>query len=416
MPKLRNLKIGEVSFCKDGMNPHAKVALFKSRDGSKSGPPAIVKKTFEQALNAQLVSEQVSETFWRAFENQWVVREAFRIALTDEIAEGGDGSEATDGFVQAMQDLASSAANAARNAASTAETDLEAAVEEAVSKFLLQHQEQPMKITNKAQLQKAVAEFDASTSPFAHVGIIQKAAADLDAEDELPAEGPLAKAAPDETKTELAKAKRDIAVLKMDDATRTHFEGLDETAQTAFLGKSKADQEAEVAKANEADPVLYTTTGGTAIRKSDGAAVLALAKSNDEKDAQIAELQKSQTEGTIEQRATSEFPNVAKSVAVDMLKSVAAVGADTDTGKSIMKSLTALNSNSKGLFKSQGTTEAPDQPESVQKSRSDFNTEVQKAVREGTLTQAEAMSKVRDEQPELYAAAFPDSAPADEDA
>lgn len=408
---LNRIRLDKIAAVGSPCQEHATVAILK-RAPDTAAPPAIVKRTFQEALNAQLVSEKVSDTFWRAFENQWAVREAFRTALTDELADGGDGSAATTGFVQAMETLASSAAQAAREAASTAETDLEAAVEDAVSKFMLQHQEHPMKISTKAQLQKAVADFNASTSPFAHVAIIKSAATELNAEDELPAEGPLAKSAAPATDPALTKALREIAILKMSGDTRAFFDGLDETGQTAFLAKSAADQAADVAKANAADPVVYTMTDGTEVRKSAGAFAVTMAKRADADAARIAELEKGQTASALDTRAATEFPNVAKATAVDMLKSAAQVGEGTETGKAILKSLDQMNKGASHLFKSHGSTETPAVAQTIQKARQDFDTEVAKVRRADNIGMADAMSKVRAEQPELYAAAYPESAEA----
>lgn len=412
---LNRIRLDKIAAVDAPCQEHATVALVK-RAPAAGAPPAIVKKTFQEALNAQLVSEKVSDTFWRAFENQWAIKDAFRTALTDEIAEGGDGSDATSGFVQAMEDLASAAANAARNAASTAETDLEAAVEDAVSKFMLQHQEQPMKISTKAQLQKAVADFNPETSPVAHVAIIHKAAADLNAEDELPAAGPLAKAAPAVDPAEFAKVKRDLAIAKMSGDTKTYFEGLDDDAQTAFLAKSADDQAADVAKANAADPVVYTMDDGTEVRKSAGAFAVTMAKRADADAKRIAELEKGQTDTALETRAAAEFGNVAKATAVAMLKSARQLGEDTDAGKDVLKSLKAMNDGSTRLFKSLGSSEAPEVGESIAKARQDFDTEVAKVAREDKIGRADAMSKVRNERPDLFKAAYPESVEEEADA
>lgn len=409
---LNRIRLDKIAAVDLPCQEHATVAIVK-RAPAPGAPPAIVKKTFAEALNAQLVSEKVSDTFWRAFENQWAVKDAFRTALTDELAEGGDGSEATAGFVQAMEDLASAAANAARNAASTADTDLEAAVEDAVSKFMLQHQEQPMKISTKAQLQKAVADFNPETSPVAHVGIIQKAAKDLNAEDELPADGPLAKSKETVDPAEFAKVKRDLAIAKMSGDTKTYFEGLDDDAQTSFLAKSEADQAAAVAKANAADPVVYTMDDGTEVRKSAGAFAVTMAKRADADAKRIAELEKGQTSTALDTRATTEFPNVAKGTAVAMLKSARQLGEDTDEGKDVLKSLKAMNDGSTRLFKSLGSTETPEVPESLAKARTDFDAEVAKVAREEKIPLAEAMSKVRNERPDLVKAAYPETADGD---
>lgn len=412
MAKLSNLKIGEVSFCKLGMNQHAKVALFKSQDAVPT-PIALAKKTFDEALRGQLISDQISEVFWRAFDKQYAVREAFREALADELADGGDGTVATEGFTEAMRTIAETAATLAREAGADADQqDLESAVEQAVEKWL-NEETSVMKITTKAALKAAVAAFDPAVTPVAQVAVIKSAAKELNAEDELPAEGPLAVEKSVQQDPQLAKALREIDVLKMTPEVRKHFDGLDETAQTAFLAKSEADRASEVEAINKGDPVLYTTADGTVIRKSDGATAAILAKRLDENTAELTKLRDKGAVDAVEKRATEEFPNVAKATAVSMLKSAAQVGEDTDAGKDVLKALAAMNKGAGTLYKSLGSSEAPELPETVEKSRSDFNAEVTKIRARDSIGVAEAMSKARTEHPDLFAQAYPDTADQD---
>lgn len=419
---LNRIRLDKIAAVDLPCQEHATVAIVK-RAPAEGAPPAIVKATFEQALRGQLVSEKVGDVFWRAFENQWAVKEAFRTALSDEISEGGDGSTATEAFTAAMGQLATSAAEAARNAASTAETDLEAAVEEAVSKWLHQ-QEQPMKITTKAALASAVAAFAIAKSTVAEANDIIDAAVALDDLDALDANADLAKMAdasgkkkkkgePDETVKSL---QREVAVLKMAPPIRKHFDGLAADAQTAFLAKSADDQQAEVDGANAADPVVHKCLDGTEIRKSDGAGALAMAKRADALSKEVGELREAQSGDAIEKRARTDFPNVALGTATAMLKSVATLGESTDAGKDVLKSLTAMNKGASHLFKGLGTTEAPEVSGDIAKARQDYNTEVAKVAREDKIGHADAMSKVRAERPDLFAAAFPETAAMDEDA
>lgn len=406
---LTGIRLDKIAAVGQPCQAPATVAIIKH--APRVAPPAIAKKTFQEALNAQLVSERISDTFWRAFENQWAVRDAFRTALADEISEGGDGTEATAGFTAAMQQIATLAATAARDAASTADTTLEAAVEEAVSKWL-QHKEQPMKIADKAQLKKAVADFNTSTSPFAHVAIIKSAARDLGAEDELPADGPLAV---EKTDPAVASMQREIAVLKMAPAIRKHFDGLGADAQTAFLAKSADAQQAEVDALNVDDPVLHKCLDGTEIRKSDGAAVLAMAKRQDALSKENGELRQQLAGDGFEKRALAEFPNVAKAEAIDMLKAAATVGEASAAGKSILKTLSTMNKGRTHLFKSLGSTEQPEGGSGdLAKARSDFQTEVNKIAARDSIGMGDAMSKARTEHPALFAEAYPESVEQDD--
>ena len=418
MPILSNLKVSEVSFCKLGMNQHAKVALFKSQpDPAAFGPGySLAKATFAEALNGAMVAERVGEAFSNSFDGLWQQNQAFRTALTDELAEGGDGSAASADYISSVNSLVEEAVAAARSAGSDAsDADMEKAITEAATSWIAKKQPQPkehiMNITTRALLKAAVAAFDPLTSPAAHIGIIQKAALELGAEDELPAEGSLAKAKADPA---MAKMQHELTVLKMPEDVRKHYDALGEADQPAFIAKSAADQRTEVDAANATDPVLYKSAGGLEIRKSHGDVALALAKQMDEQTAELATLRSGAVTGTLEKRAGSEFPNVAEKVAVDMLKSIAHFGADTDAGKSITASLTAMNKSQDTLFKTLGTTEAPDGPADVAKARTDFNIEVQKIAKRDSVDGATAMTTAREEQPEMFADAYPSSAVAED--
>jgi hypothetical protein len=407
--RLNSIRLDKIAAVDLPCQEHATVAIVKRAPGDPT--LVIAKKTFQEALNAQLVSERISDVFWRAFDNQYAVREAFRTALADELAEGGDGTAATAGFTEAMQTIAETAATLAREAGANTDTNLESAVEQAVEKWL-KEETSVMKITTKAALKAAVAAFNPDTSPAAHVGIIHKAATDLNAEDELPADGPLAVAKADPA---VADLRKQVAVLSMTPEVRKHYDALAADAQPAFLAKSATDQAAEVEAANATDPVVYKTAGGVEIRKSDGATAALLAKQLDETNAEVAVLKAGQKGDAIEKRATA-YPNVAKAIAVDMLKSVDALGADTDAGKAVLKALDTMNKGGERLFKSLGSTEAPELAGSIEKARTDFNAEVSKIMARDTIGMADAMSKARDEQPALFAEAYPETADADSEA
>lgn len=410
--RLNSIRLDKIAGVDLPCQEHATVAIVKRAPAAPEAGStlALAKKSFDEALRCQLVSEQISDVFWRAFDTQYAVREAFRESLADELAIGGDGSAATDGFTAAMRTIAETAATLAREAGNNTNTNLESAVEQAVEKWLKQQETSEMKITTKAALKAAVAAFDPAVTPVAQVAVIKSAAKELGAEDELPSDGPLALEKADSTVTDL---QREVAVLKMAPAVRTHYDAMDDVAKTAFLAKSATDQQAEVDAANATDPVLYKSADGTEIRKSDGALAVTMAKRMDEQSAEIAKLRSGSEGDRVEKRAVAEFPNVAKSVAVDMLKAAATAGEATDAGKAVLKSLATMNKASSTLFKSLGTTEAPEVGGGIEKARTDFNGVVSKIMARDSVGMADAMSKARSEEPALFAEAYPDNAEAD---
>lgn len=413
--KLTGVRVGEVSFCRKGMNQHARVALFKSADPADTTPLGIAKATFAEALEGNLIAGAVNEAFFQSFDGLWERNDAFREALTDELASGGDGTTASAAYVASVKALVDEAVAEARNAGATAAdpTAVGKALIAAVDGWLAKRKDEPMKITTKAELSTAISKFAVATSTVADVQAIQKAATDLDAEDLLPADGPLAKAKPD---PEIAKMQRELAILKLAPEAKSFFDTLDEAGQTAFLAKSADDQKADIAKANETDPVVYTTKDGTAIRKSDGAATLALAKNNDRQAEELAKLRGDLSGSTIEKRAGEEYPNVAKTVAVDMLKSAAQLGEDTEAGKAILKSLKTMNDGGGRLFKSLGTNEGGEGTGGdLKKARTDFDAKVSEIASRDKISKSDATPKARAEFPDLFKEAFPETVEAAEE-
>lgn len=416
---LKNVKVGEVSFCRKGMNQHARVALFKSAD-LPTTPKAVAKATFDEALQANMTADAVNEAFYESFDGLWERNDAFRTALTDELAAGGDGTTASAAYVASVKQLVDDAVQEARQAgaSATSTTGIDKALSTAVETWLKKKEQLTMKIANRTELQAAVSSFDIAKGTVADVQAIHKAATDLNADDLLPADGPLAKAKPSE---DVTKLQREIAVLKLSPERKAHFDTLDESGQTAFLAKSADDQAADIAKAASADPVVYTCKDGTEIRKSDGGVAVQLAKRADEQGVELAKLKGDLSGTTIEKRAGDDYPNVAKATAVSMLKSAAAVGEDTDAGKDILKSLDQMNKARLGMFKRSGSTEGdgdlePTDATTLQKARTTFDGKVNEIAGRDKIGKAAAMSKAREEHPDLFAEAYPDTVQAVEDA
>ena len=408
--RLTAIRLDKIAAVDRPCQEHATVALIKRAPGNPAAPKAIAKATFQEALEGNLVASRVNEAFYQSFDGLWERNDAFRTALTDELSAGGDGSQASEDYVASVRSLVDEAVAEARKAGKDAtDDDLNKALNTAVEQWLAaksQPKEPVMKISTRAELLSAVAKFDATKTPVADVAAIKKAAVDLNALDALPAEGPLAADKPND---DVEKLRREVTILKMAPDVRKHFDGLPEAEQTAFLAKSAEDQAEIVRKANEGDPVVYTCADGTEVRKSQGAFAVTMARRADAQDDEIAKLRGELTGSTLEKRAAA-FPYVAKKVAVDMLKSVDQLGADSEAGKAVMASLTSMNKAAGGLFKSVGSTDGGDGGDGGDEAAvAEFNNEVAKVAREEKIARADAMTKVRRDQPELFKRAFPDT-------
>ncbi len=405
---LHRIRLDKIAAVDQPCQQHATVAIIKRAPKQVD----LQKVTFNEALEGQMVSQRVSDAFYRAFDSLWARNDAFRTSLTDELAEGGEGDVASEAYLASVRGLVEGAVNAARAAGNAASDEaIEKAIEQVLVAKLSPEGEAPMNITTKAALKGAIAKFDPATSPAAHIDIIKSAAATLNAEDDLPGDGPLAVAKADPS---IAKMQRELAILKLSPDAKAHFDGLDEAGQTAFIGKSADAQADDIAKANAADPVLYTTRDGTQITKSAGAVVLALAKSNDDLAKRLEEANgRTQTE-SFEKRAATQYPNIAKATVVTMLKSAETVGADTDAGKGILASLDTMNKANAGAFQRVGTSDGVEPlVGSMAKARQTFASKVEAIAKRDSISKAAAMEVAEVEEPALFAEAYPPAVPAE---
>jgi hypothetical protein len=405
--RLTRIRLDKIAAVDKPCQAHATMAIIKR---APAGPADMFKQTFQQALGNTLLNDQVREAFYGAFDNMYEGKDAFRTALIDEFTAGGDGAVASDAYKAWLTGLVDRAVTTVRaaGAAQIVPEALAKAFTDAADEWLVSQQEYvPMTITTKAALLAAVAKFDPSKSSVAELTEIKKAATDLNLEAELPVEGPLAIAKAD---PELAILKRRVDVAEMSAPIRKHFDGLDAAGQTAFLAKDAAGRQADIDAIEKGDPILYTTTAGLVIRKSDGAVAAELAKSNDALIKQVAGLTASGGDAVIAKRAATEFPNVAANIATDLLKSAATAGEDTPAGKAVLKSLQVLNKGGSTLFKSLGSAEGGDEsgPGDLAKAQTTYNTKVEEIAKRDNSGRADAMSKVRVEFPDLFKAAHPD--------
>jgi hypothetical protein len=410
--KLTSIRLDKIAAVDKPCQEHATFAIIKR------APTAILKQTFQQALGNTLLNDQVRDAFYSAFDNIYEGKDAFRTALIDEFTAGGDGDVAADAFkawLTGLVDRAVTTVRAAGAAQITPETLAKAFTD--VAEDWLNQQEQTMhKFTTKAALQSAVAGFAIAKATAQDVVDIKESAIALGETGLLPAEGVLAITVTT-ADPELAVLKRRVDVAEMPANIRKHYDGLDKAGQDAFIAKDAAGRQADVDAIEKGDPIIYTCADGTAIRKSDGAFAARMAKRADEQDEVIKGLRAETTGASIEKRAAA-YPNIAKAVSSEMLKSVDTVGADSEAGKAILKSLDTMNKGSKALFKSLGSTEetgaSGEGSGDIQKARQSFEGKVTEIAKRDSIPRADAMSKARTEHEALFLEAYPAPVDADE--
>ena len=317
----------------------------------------LIKATFQQALTGCLLADQVRDAFYSSFENMYEGKDAFRKALVDELAAGGDGSAASADYKTWLASLVDKATVAAKAAgAANVPADLNKVFNDAATDWLAD-QETDMTIKTKADLTAAIekAQTAGDKVTVADVTAIHKAATELKAEDLLPASGVLAKAADDtDLRDELAKMKK---VSELTPVEKAAYDKLDAAGKLAFLAKSATDRATDIEKAAGDDPVVYTTLDGTDIRKSADPTLLALAKSGDTARRELAKSQAAQEDVSLEKRAGDTLGNVGGELVGKkaLLKALDSI-ADTTTRDAATAVLKSANELAKGAFKKNGTT------------------------------------------------------------
>ena len=210
-------------------------------------------------------------------------------------------------------------------------------------------------------------------------------------------------------------------IVALSAIVKAHFDELPDTAaEDAFLELSKEDQTKAVEKAaaekKADDPIVYTTKAGVELRKSDGASAVALAKSFDAQQEQMAELVESNKalakrneDAEYRSRVSSEIPNLPGTVdsRIALLKSIDGIENDEERKKA-QEDLKAQNTSFGDVFKFQGITgnmngSDPEQDNADPQAKLDkMAEELQKADPKLSLTDAMTKALDTDEGSALY--------------
>ena len=352
---MRSFKMVEISGVDRPAQEGAKVVIAKRAPDAES----FAKASFREIMDQKEREKGVCEAFYEAFEDQWTANDAFRQALSDSYQ---DGEEAARQYVDSIAEMAFEAVAAVRETGCgdiLGKSLYFGAVADAAVHFTKRQEAHPM-FKTLAALKAAIAKYQKDGGTAEDLKVIQKSAIDLDALAELTGDLAIAPAAEPKANPEVDALKREVAVLKLSDRARSHFDGLDEAGQTAFLAKSASDQDAEITAAQSADPVVYKCADGTEIRKSDGAAVLAMAKRGDRLEAELAKAKGENEDAALAKRAREEFAYLPAEGTAEMLKAADAI-TDPEKKKKMLDAMRACNTTAAKKHKSIGSA-GPDAP------------------------------------------------------
>jgi len=157
------------------------------------------------------------------------------------------------------------------------------------------------------------------------------------------------------------KLKRSTSIVDLSPKDREFFDNLtDEDKKDEFLSLSPENREKLILdmkkNAQESDPVVYTTTDGTVMRKSAGDSLIALAKSNDRLQKRLDASEAALLQKSLEDRVLIELQYMPGTVAdrAALLRAVEAMPPENRTGA--LNALRAQNVAMAKAFETQGVT------------------------------------------------------------
>lgn len=163
--------------------------------------------------------------------------------------------------------------------------------------------------------------------------------------------------------TTIAKLKTDLAfantVLSFTSTAKTYFNTLGVADQKAFVKANDADRVAVMDMAKAANPVVYTSVAdGTEFRKSDGDAMVNMAKRIDAQNVKLGKQDALVKHGTLVKRATDEMGNMTGEdvTKIALITAIEAIE-DEETKKAVGAMIKASNSVAKVALETHGTEE-----------------------------------------------------------
>lgn len=275
---LKNLSIGEVSFCGKGMNPIADVILLKADITKEEYESGIM--MFRDVLKEMELAEQLEDIieklmmYNRAFQSS-----LFGLLHNEEVKDKKAAIRSNlQQYVEALNTMA-----------------------------------EGEDFSKASDVVKAWVSENPESEPDAlinHLTTLHKEDSRMDKVKEL--EDKLKKAGEDNTKLQADLAKA-TALAGMTDVQKQHYNGLSPEDQEIFLKKSSDERDAIIKKASDADEVL--TVGDRVIRKSvvGEDSFFVMKKQQERIEAQEAQSAKDRAEAVkkaFELKAETDYPNL----------------------------------------------------------------------------------------------------------
>lgn len=198
------------------------------------------------------------------------------------------------------------------------------------------------------------------------------------------------------------------ARASLTDIQKSFCDGLGEDEQASFMKLSSEQRQSavdtDIAKRNDADPVVYTSAAGTEYHKSDGPRLIDLAKRDDAREIEMKALRESSETASLEKRAgeLEHLPGTPEQK-IAMLKAIDSIE-DEELRKQSLENLSAQNVQMSKAFDTAGVR--PGDAAITKGPEAELQTLAKAYAVEHKVTEADAYVKVL-ETPEgdrLYAA------------
>lgn len=204
------------------------------------------------------------------------------------------------------------------------------------------------------------------------------------------------KSAEDSQETRVAELEKQleranaIAALSADE--RAHFENLEGETKEEFLGKSAEERKGEIAKAADANAVVYKDAAGNEYRKSDDPRLVTLAKQADEDRKARVAAEKRAADSDLRKRA-DELDHIPGDVdtRVEMLRAIDAIP-NEEARKRSLEALKAQNTAMGKAFEQTGHADASS-PE-ARSAEDELESLAKKYAEDHEVTEQVAYSKI----------------------
>lgn len=182
-------------------------------------------------------------------------------------------------------------------------------------------------------------------------------------------------------RNEELQAELDVAKSygQLTDAQKAHFHTLRDGDDSAFLAKSHSERETILAKAAEANPVVFTSEDGQAFRKNDDPRLIEMAKRSDAQAKLLKASAERDENATFAKRAGTELSKLPgdEATKVALLKAIDGIKDET-IRKNAVALLKAGNEAISSAFMSKGSSQgvsgsATEQLEALAKNYSETN-------------------------------------------